>query len=736
MRALAFTVSFVLAFLLFAVQPMATKMVLPTLGGTPAVWNTAMFTFQMLLLAGYAYAHLLNTRFKPALQWRVHGMLIAAAFLFLPLSIHLVSSEALLKAPILHLAMAFLLQIGLPFFVLSATAPLLQAWVARSNHPLSQTPYVLYSASNLGSMLGLLGYVAFVEPNLTLPQQSTGWSALFVLGTVALMLTGKMLKPGETKAAVADEKPKLRLIALWVLLSFLPSSLSLGVTSYITTDIAAVPLLWVLPLAIYLLSFVDAFGSRPLLVPVAMRVAPIAGMLGLLAYGMPVQHFSQVFIFQLVVFALLAFCLHGWLARFKPSPQYLTAFYFSMSCGGALGGLLNALVAPMLLNTTIEYPLSLLAASIVGFALWQRGRTRSESLEDHVFIFSRVLATILANGVAFYFVFGLALGDFTLDNVVLKGETLLMAGCFAAIAAVAVYRRYVHLFYATAVLGFLLLVVTASGTGANPLVFRERSFFGVWKITDQPAENSRYLMHNTTVHGAQFLKQEGSLKPLTYYWGLQSAFDDLPVLRTHPYGLIGLGSGTVKCFARKGQEVDLFEIDPMVVRIAEDPKFFRYLSDCPGTHTVFLGDGRIMVSGRPDGHYGAMIMDAFSSDAIPSHLLTTQALKMYFDKIAPHGVLLIHTTNRHIDLWPLLARQAQELGYTAFGKHFTEDTKPLRYQNYWVAMVRDPNDMVPLMKHEAGWGMLSPIEGTRPWTDDYVNILPYLKMLHPAADSN
>lgn len=730
MRALAFTVSFLLAFLLFAVQPMATKMVLPTLGGTPAVWNTAMFTFQMLLLAGYAYAHFLNSRLVPSWQWRIHGLLIAASFLFLPLSVHLVSSEALLKAPILHLAMGFLLQIGLPFFVLSATAPLLQAWVSRSNHPLSQTPYVLYSASNLGSMMGLLGYVAFVEPNLTLPQQSMGWSALFVAGTIALMLAGKMLKPAAAEVAAAISKPRTRTILLWVLLSFLPSSLSLGVTSYITTDIAAVPLLWVLPLALYLLSFVDAFRTRPLIVPIAMRVAPVLGMLGLLAYGMQAQRFSQIFVFQLVVFAFLAFCLHGWLARFKPASQHLTAFYFSMSVGGALGGLLNALVAPILFSSTIEYPMSLLVASITGFVLWQRGRG-GEGFEKHLFIFSRVLATILVNAGVFYVVFGVAMGDFAIDDIQLNGQTLLMAGSFAAVVAIVIYRRYAHLFYATAVLGLLILVLTASGSNSSPMVFRERSFFGVWKITDQPNENSRYLIHNTTVHGAQFMKQEGPLVPLTYYWGLKGAFDNLPVLRQHPYALIGLGSGTVKCFAREGQQVDLFEIDPMVVRIAEDPKLFRYLKECPGHHNIYLGDGRIMFEQQPKERYGALVIDAFSSDSIPAHLITHEAIQMYFEKLVPHGILLVHTTNRHINLWPLLAGQAQQLGMFAYGKRFMpEDDKKLDYQNYWVAIAHDPNDLAPMMKEVPGWESLSPLEGTKPWTDDYVNILPYLKMLH------
>lgn len=736
MRALVFTVSFVLAFLLFAVQPMATKMVLPTLGGTPAVWNTAMFTFQMLLLAGYAYAHFMNSRFAPAWQWRVHGLLIAGSFLFLPLSIRLTSSDALLSAPILQLALAFLMQIGLPFFVLSATAPLLQAWVSRSNHPLSQTPYVLYSASNLGSMMGLLGYVAFIEPNLTLPQQAQGWSVLFVLGTMALMLAGKKLQPMAVADGIASEKPSLRAVGVWVLLSFLPSSLSLGVTSYITTDIAAVPLLWVLPLAIYLLSFVDAFRNRPLLVPIATRVAPIVGMVGLLAYGMQANQYSQIFILQLGVFAVLAFGLHGWLARFKPAPQHLTAFYFSMSCGGALGGLLNALVAPVLFTSTIEYPLSLLAASIASFLLLQRGRGKEAAFQTHLFVMARVLVTTLVNATVFYFVFGLALGDFTLTTVTLNPKTLMMAATFATLAAMVIYRRLNHIFYAALVLALFQVTVMHGGGGNHPLVFQERSFFGVWKITDQPEENSRYLMHNTTVHGAQFLKLNEPLEPLTYYWGPKTAFDTVPLLRKHPFALMGLGSGTVQCWAHQKQQLDVFEIDPMVVRIAEDPTMFRYLSECPGTHTVFLGDGRIMFEKQADARYGALVIDAFSSDSIPAHLITQEAITMYFKKLVPHGILFVHTTNRHIDLWPLLAGQAQQLGYTAFGKHYGEDRGPLRYQNYWVAMVRDTNDFAPLMKQEGGWHVLSARAGTKPWTDDYVNILPYLKMLHPEKDAD
>lgn len=729
MRALAFIVSFVLAFLLFAVQPMATKMVLPMLGGTPSVWNTAMLTFQLLLLGGYFYAHVLTTKLNPGWQWRVHGLLIAAAFLFLPLSVTLASSEALWHQPIRHLIAAFLIQVGLPFFVLSATAPLLQSWVARSSHPLSQTPYVLYSASNLGSMMGLLGYVALVEPSLSLTEQSKSWSMLFVIGVIALMITGKMLKPAAAEASKQSAPIDRRTVLLWVWLAFLPSTLSLGVTTYITTDIASVPLLWVVPLALYLLSFVDAFRTRPIIVPLAIRLAPFLGLLSLLAYGMQAHRFSGIFLSQLAIFAVLAFALHGWLARFKPAPQHLTAFYFSMSVGGALGGFLNAIVAPLVFNDTFEYPLSLFAASVTAFVLLQRHRGAANDLKTHMRELTRLLPLMLVALVAFYFLLGVVFGDFTLTNPKFLSGTFNMAAVCAVVFSILVYRRSLHTFQSLLILGGMLIVMLVSGGKDQEVVFQERSFFGVWKVKDSKQENARYLFHNTTAHGAQMLSQQGPIRPLTYYSAPVEAFTYLPVLREKPYAFMGLGTGTMKCYAHSMQYIDIFEIDPIVVNLAQDPKMFNYLSTCSGLYKIFLGDGRIQVGQQPDGRYGGLLIDAFSSDSIPSHLVTTEAIKMYFKKLVPNGVVMFHTSNRHIDLWPLLAAQAKALGYVAYGKHFSKPEGPLVFQSFWVVMARDPADVAPLLSDTQGWQSLQADDKHRPWTDDYVNILPYLKML-------
>jgi spermidine synthase len=735
MKLLAFTVSFLLAFLLFAVQPMATKMVLPTLGGTPAVWNTAMLTFQLLLLAGYAYAHWLGTRVRLQYQWLLHATLILASFTLLPLSLTLDSSDALMQHPIAHLAAAFILQIGLPFFVLSATAPLLQNWVSRSNHPLSKTPYVLYSASNLGSMMGLLGYVLLVEPLLTLPEQRDGWSLLYVLGTALLLIAGWVLSyhanapaKKKTKPKKATAKPEWKTCALWIWLAFLPSSLSLGVTSYITTDIASVPLLWVIPLALYLLSFVDAFRTRPILVPIAQRIAPLLGMMALIAYGLQAVHFSEIFIFQLLVFALLAFALHGWLAKFKPDARYLTQFYFCMSIGGALGGVLNALVAPWIFTDTVEYPLSLLLASVTAFLLWNLfSESKTTSAMEQVHIFRRVAARVILIALSFYLLISASepskAGLHTINN-----QTLMMTTSFAGLITLVLYRRYLHGFYTCAAVCIIMLFVMTDGVDGMTLRFKERNFFGVERVLDQPSNNTRYMMHNTTVHGVQMMDAQAQV-PLSYYYALRGAFDALPVAHRLPIGAVGLGAGTVQCYAHAGQQVDFYEINPLVIQLAEDASLFRYLSDCPGSHRMMLGDGRIRLGDVETGRYGVLILDAFSSDAIPAHLLTEEALRLYFDKLAPHGVLLIHTTNRHMNLWPILATQAKAIGAVAYGNNFKPPVGQKRvFETFWVAMARNDHDLQPLLQREKSWSPLVPDDGALPWTDDYINVIPYFKM--------
>jgi hypothetical protein len=728
----ALAVSFTLAFLLFAVQPMATRLVLPVLGGAPAVWNTAMLTFQTLLLLGYLYAHLLTTRLPANRQVPTHALLVVASLLFLPLSVTLLPSPEVVASPIMSMSRVLLLQLGLPFFVLAATAPLLQAWVSCSNHPLARTPYVLYSASNLGSFAALIGYVIAIEPLLDLTAQREVWSALYVAGTLALLMLGLKLTRGASPMVDMSITPPVKLnrreVGLWVMLAFLPSALSLGVTNYIATDIASVPLLWVVPLGIYLLSFVDAFRTRPVLVGISMRVAPLVGMTAIVLYALHAHRSLYGFGFHIIAFLTLAFALHGYLARAKPEPAKLTAYYLSLSVGGALGGVLCALIAPMMVPDAVEYPLSLLAASVAAFILLQRGEG---GIMEHVSTFANVVRRALPSTVAFY-VFFWAIGGAEIKNLLpLDNRALMNAVSAAGLLTLCTYRGYMRAFYTCVVVVIIMLGVSFNGVVGYETLYRGRNFYGVEKVFEHQNPPARYMMHNTTMHGIQPLGDDTiPLRPVSYYAALAEPFGTLSVMRTHPVAAIGLGVGSVQCHASPGQHFDHFEINPMVVELAKDTRFFNYLSDCPGTHEVMLGDGRIMLAAQPDGRYGTIILDAFSSDAIPAHLLTEEAFAMYERKLVEGGVILIHTTNRHIDLWPLIGRQVEARGMVAYGKNFVPgaDDK-LVSETYWVVVARDTATLAPLADGDSAWKLLAADPGARTWTDQYSNILPYLKLL-------
>lgn len=495
MKIMFFVISFLIAFLLFAIQPMSTKMVLPVLGGTPAVWNTVMFTFQILLLGGYVYAHLLTSYLSSRKQWVVHAMFALLACLLLPLSVTLETSDSMISNPIPYLVMAFLLQVGLPFFVLSATAPLLQSWVSRSAHPLAKNPYVLYSASNLGSFAGLIGYVLLVEPLFALNNQSYGWSMLYVVGMVVLLALGKILRPNDSAPRLATTAEagaiswKTRLV--WIGLAFLPSSLNLGVTTYITTDIASIPLLWVIPLSIYLLSYVDAFRARPMLVPIFQRIAPILGLAAIMLYGFGSYGLTYAYLFQLLTFTALAFAIHGWLAESQPEPCHLTQFYVCLSVGGALGGVLNGLVAPTIFNEALEYPLVLIAASVTTFILLRRREDHTVSVSRHGVMLLQMFAFVVAVGAIIY----LIRTGFTAK---LDSQHLIHSAGIAGLISLVLFRRYIRAVYTCVAIACVLVVAVSNGLRGHATLFKDRNFFGMLRVYENPTTNARYLMHNTT----------------------------------------------------------------------------------------------------------------------------------------------------------------------------------------------------------------------------------------------
>ena len=718
MTALLFLLSFVMAFLLFAVQPMATKMVLPTLGGTPAVWNTAMMVFQLLLLMGYAYAHVLVRAFKPRHQRLLHGLLLAISFACLPLTVTLVGDAATLEAPIAHLSYALLFGLGLPFVALAATAPLLQAWVSHSVHPMSRQPYVLYSASNLGSLMALLGYVTLVEPALDLNQQSYWWSALYMLGAVGLCGAGWSLVQHHHTPATAPQpvamQARPRQQILWVWLSFLASACCLSVTSYITTDLAAIPLLWVVPLSIYLLSFVDAFRVRPRIAPYAMRAAPLCGMAALLLYSMQYFNMVEQFGAHVLLFAVLVFGMNGWLAQAKPATPELTRFYFCLAIGGALGGILNAVVAPMVFDHVNEYPLTLLAASLTTFLLMQQRMEGAQfRLVDHEKLFLRVALFIAVVAVNLYLVTMAVMHHewrAPWDNT--DYRVLLRAVAAAALLSLVIQRRYASAFYGCAALCIVILV-TLNHRAPHDELLRERNFFGVLRVV--VFGNQHQLYHNTTLHSFQIQEQVATPRPTAYYANLADVFA-IPVVAANPVAVVGLGAGTMKCHLRPGQRIDFIDINPAVIAMAEKADYFTFLRDCPGEHRTLVGDGRVVLAAQTEP-YGLIAIDAFSSDAIPAHLITTEAIELYMSKLAPHGVLAIHTTNRYLNLWPLLATQAKQLNLVAYGREW-------QGESFWVVLARGEEDVASLRAADGQWQRL--VEDGRPaWTDRYVNMIPY-----------
>jgi spermidine synthase len=657
----AYLISFSMAFLLFVVQPMATKVILPQFGGTPAVWNTAMLCFQLLLLLGYLYAHLLTSYLRHRMQIMMHGLLIALACTALPIIFTPPAAEMISNVPIRSLIWELLAGVGLPFFCVSATAPLLQRWVSYSQSSLATKPYVLYSASNLGSMSALIGYILLVEPNAPISLQMANWGYVFAAASLALIafayrISGhSQVVPSTTGMGWSSISKRQSLF--WIFLAFIPSSLSLGLTTHITTDIASVPFFWVIPFAIYLLSFVDAFANTPRFVPIAKRLAPFAAILCLLvmATGFLGKH-TEVMLIHLVAFILLAFAIHGHLADRKPAVAHLTWYYVCLSVGGALGGVFNAIAAPMLLNGIFEYPAILFIAAMVVYGLF--------------------------------------------------------------------YTRYQLLFYVACLVVITLMVTMRIGTES---LVKERNFYGLSRVYER--ENIRYLQHNTTIHGIQSLEKESSLLATSYYAGLDEIMRHrLPTIAQQPVGAIGLGIGVAKCQTQAGQHMDIFEINPLVVKIAEDKRLFTYLSDCQGTHDIVLGDGRLTMAQMPHEKYGAIIIDAFSSDAIPVHLLTKESFEMYLDKLKAGGVIALHVTNRHLDLRPLLAAQAHATGLVAYTKFF-EGSGDLFYSSFWVVLARNDATLLPLIADTKGWWKLVPDPAMKPWTDDYTNILPYLKKM-------
>ncbi len=725
---------FLSAFLLFCVQPMIAKMVLPLLGGSPAVWTTCMVFFQAALLAGYAYAHATTSWLGVRRQTIVQAGLLVLPLCVLPFGIPADATRSLVPDanPTGWLFGLLLGMVALPFFVVATSAPLLQRWFTRTGHPAASDPYFLYAASNLGSMLALLAYPFVLEPNFRLAQQSWGWGVGYAVYLVLILGCATVVRRGPEERgehsdsqgpAIEPQRPGTGQVFRWIALAFIPTSLMLGVTMYLTTDIAAIPLLWVIPLALYLLTFILTFARRPILPHSWMvRVLPMAAVLLVLVLNIGSVAQPVFLPLHLAVFFVAAMVCHAELVRCRPPQEHLTAFYLALSCGGVLGGLFNAVIAPLVFDRVAEYPLALVLACLV--------LPRSET--NHGDRFSRSLDWVLP----------LCLGLFAAGMVAVlqprsgSQSDDLHAKLTFGVAALICYAFKDRPVRFALSLGAVLLVAGTYTSNYGQVLYQHRNYFGVLRVTYDPAGNFNRLIHGHTLHGQQSLDPQQRYEPLTYYHRtgpIGQVFDDLRQ-RGNPsdVALVGLGAGTLAAYGEPGQHMTYFEIDPVVAQIARDPSFFSFLSDSRAASiNIVLGDARLRLNDAPDHAYGLIVLDAFSSDAIPTHLLTREALQLYRSKLKQGGMLAFHISNKCVDLAPVLAALARDADLRCLVRRDLDlpasELKIGKEPSIWAVMAACDVDLGSLTC-DSRWVAPHVPPGEAVWTDDFSSIIEHMRL--------
>jgi SAM-dependent methyltransferase len=719
MGALYSVTIFISAFLLFLIQPMFSKMVLPLMGGGASVWNTCILFFQLTLLAGYLYTHLATTYLGVRRHMWTHVALLCLTVLALPVRLSL-GAPPVGADPVGWLLLLLTVSIALPFFFLSTTAPLLQRWYADTGRPDAESPYFLYSAGYAGSLLALLAYPSLVEPRLRLVEQRSAWSVVYavliVLISACALLTrrlGGSAAPATASPEPSDRTPP-RSVLRWVLLALVPSGMMLAITTYLTTDITPAPLLWVIPLGLYLLSFVLVFARHPW--PSHrfwVRVQPLfLTAVALLLFWGSARIAPLVIPFHLLAFFVTAMVCHGELVRTRPPVAGMTAFYLWMSVGGALGGVFCAIVAPMVFKGIGEYPWLIVGACALRPRLAHR---RGFGLAEFFLLpgvgLLALITTIRITGAGSLHVGSLpfralVLAAFALTLVVLyrlRNEPLRLAVGTGLVLAVS-----------PLILGLL---------AGN--VYAKRNFYGARHIRDDGVTLT--LMHGSTNHGAQYKNPKRRPEPITYYDWRGPVGDIFRTLPPPPIpvrvGVLGLGTGTLAAYGRPGDRFDFYEIDPEVVTMTTSGRWFTYLELTPAEVHVLLGDGRLRLAEAADGTYDLIVLDAFNSDAVPVHLITREAAQMYFRKLKPGGVLAIHLSNRFLDLKPVAAALAADLGYPMRIRVAAPGPSRMLAGSVWAVLARDSVQLGPL----AAWSRSVAGSPVRVWTDDYSNVLSVVK---------
>lgn len=705
------------AALLFMVQPLAAKLLLPSFGGSATVWSTSSLFFQVLLLLGYVYAHISTKRLGAWWQPRAHVVFLLLPLLVLPVALPLDAAPSADASPTFWLLRTLTLMIGVPFLVLSATGPLIQRWYAWSRGPRAEDPYFLFAGSNLGSFLGLLSYPFLIEPTMSLTQQRWGWSIglcvfLALMGACALAVRAPRTHPVLRTSFVSVQAPGRRLLMLWGALAFLPSSLMLAVTAHISTDVAPIPLVWVLPLSVYLASFVAAFARRTRQPPVLMTRAAVASTVlsGILLLTGPALPIWLVVTVDLITVALVSYAAHARLAATRPDAEHLTGFYLVISVGGALGGLVNGIVAPILFNRVWEYGLSLAAVPLLMIGLVAQRSTWFARRYHPAF---RLVGGSLLMPVA---MLAAAAG---VIRAAPRGELAVLALLALVAAAAWLVARN------PAVLALSLLIGTAA-LGLQMMatsLHLERTFYGSYRVVDEGGIHT--LIHGTTVHGTQFQDEARRSTPTAYYSESGPLGQAMAVTDHSRVGIVGLGAGAIATYGRAGDQFTFFEIDPAIKAVAEDRDYFTYLADSAADVDVVVGDGRLKLAEQPSGEFDLIVLDAFSSDSIPVHLLTREAMREYVERLTPGGSLVIHISNRIFNLEPVLASTAEDLQWTGVRGLGDPSEQDDSSASKWVVLTPD-EAVADRLTTGHDWKQLDTGEQIT-WTDNYASVLSILQ---------
>ena len=716
---------FTSAGLLFWIQPLIAKTLLPVLGGAPAVWNTCLLFFQTMLLLGYVYALASARWLSLQSQVAVHAILILLTAIYLFRSpVHPPVLEQ--QNPTFWLLKTLLFSVGLPFFIISASSPLLQSWFSRLRHHRAVDPYFLFAASNAGSLIALVAFPLVLEPSLGLNEQHKLWRGGFIVLTILTCVVALALKPLATVSidtTQSDPNNKLPLLrrVRWLALSFVPSSLMLGVTTYITADVAAVPLLWIIPLALYLITFVLAFTKRHFALASLNRPATVGALVVTLILSSGATEPAWVLILaNLGFFFVAALVCHTQVADDRPSAAHLTEYYLWIAVGGALGSVFNVLVAPILFSSILEYPLAIVIACLLqrsGPRRNDQGHNKNNYLDVIYPLGLYVLTVSLAILVAYF-----RAGSSTIKLFIVLGIPLIIINHFF---------RERPLRFALGLAAVMFASIYYTGATERTL-YVVRNFFGTTRVSTHVINASMVrinsLYSGNTVHGRQFVDESRRCEPLSYHHENGPLGQVMAVFNAAPanprVAVIGLGVGAMAAYSKPAQQWTFYEIDRDVITLARNSQYFTYLQNCAsGSVDVVEGDARLNLQNAPTGNYGLIVLDAFSSDAIPIHLVTQQALDLYLSKLAEGGILAFHISNRSLDLKPILADLAESRKLICIG---FDDLKPGSFEgkdpSQWVVMARAAPEISNLSINSQ-WERLEGRPGTRVWSDDFSNIL-------------